>query len=178
MPTCRGPPRLRFCVPVFVALWAYYFERGLAERPAVGALDYYGRRTLRLLVPYAFWTALYLALSHSPADWRTTPLHTIVGGWFGGYGWPGQYFFLILFQLILVLPVLRREINVKSLWWIVGVGVVMNWLAVYVAFQNTIVSPSAKGCSSTGFPMPRWESRLPAATRRGGRGWPCPLRCC
>jgi peptidoglycan/LPS O-acetylase OafA/YrhL len=98
-----GPTR--FCVPVFVCLFAFYFERGLQVSDS--GWRYVVRRLLGLGAPYLFWTAVYVFVFHEISDWRTTPLRTIVGGWLGGYGWPGQYFFIIVFQLALVMPILH-----------------------------------------------------------------------
>ena len=53
----------RFCVPVFIALWAFHYERGLARRGDFR--PYASRRFYRLAVPYVFWTAIYLLLKSS-----------------------------------------------------------------------------------------------------------------
>ena len=97
----------RFCVPVFVAVWAFYFDRGLSRRNTQAAWVYVTRRFWGLFVPYLFWTVLYVSLFHSRSEWEQVPLHTLIGGWFGGYGWHGQYFFIILFQLTCLMPWFR-----------------------------------------------------------------------
>lgn len=123
---------LRFCVPVFIALWAYHFELSLASRPAKQTWHYAGQRLRRLFLPYLFWTLAYLALFHRPADWTHTPIHTILGGWFGGYGWAGQYFLLILFQWTCILPLIRRRLNLRAAASVLLVGVALNVCASHV----------------------------------------------
>lgn len=99
----------RFSVPVFVCLWAFHLELGLIRREKDGlACDYLRGRFRGLLLPYAFWTAIYLVAYKSLGDWRTTSNFTIINGWIGGSGWPGQYFLIILFQLLPLFPVLRK----------------------------------------------------------------------
>lgn len=129
---------LRFCVPVFVAVWAFHYERGLARRER--AWPYASQRFVQLLIPYAFWTSLYVLLLHPLSDWRTTPVHTIIGGWFGGYGWAGQYFFVILFQLTWLVPILRNLVTPVSMWVVVTAGVILNAIANYWLFDFRIVS--------------------------------------
>lgn len=131
---------LRFCVPVFIALWAFHAELGLSRRTEQEQWPYLRSRFLRLLAPYAFWTGIHLALFHDLQDWRTTPVHTIVGGWFGGYGWAGQYFFIILFQWVLLLPVLRRVVRPDTLWLIVAIGCAWNVTSCYLFFGQSVVA--------------------------------------
>jgi surface polysaccharide O-acyltransferase-like enzyme len=127
-----------YCVPVFIGVWAYHYEKGLERR--ADAWLYAGQRFTRLLLPYAFWTVLYLCLNYSVERWTTTPIHTILGGWFGGYGWAGQYFFIILFQLTLIFPVVRRWVREDLLIPIAIVGLLFNVFADYVLFKNVIIS--------------------------------------
>ncbi len=127
---------LRYCVPVFVAIWAFFLELGLSRRHAEEMRGYLRSRFVRLLVPYIFWTLIYLWLLREPSEWSTIPLHTILGGWLGGYGWPGQYFFIILFQLTLLFPLLRRAVNTRSLWVFLGAGIALNALANYFLFKD------------------------------------------
>ncbi|TWT34103.1 acyltransferase [Blastopirellula retiformator] len=128
---------LRFCVPVFVAIWAYYYELGLARRSE--ASRYVGSRFLQLLIPYAFWTSIYLLLFHSFSEWRTTPIYTIVGGWLGGFGWAGQYFFIVLFQLTWLFPAIRRLVTPTTLGIVLIAGALGNAATNYWLFENRLV---------------------------------------
>ncbi len=129
----------RYCVPVFVAVWAFHYEQGLARRPDA-AWPYARQRFIRLLIPYAFWTLLYLGRDHPPGDWAATPVRTIVGDWFGGNGWAGQYFFIIVFQLTVLMPVLRRGVTPGSVWAVLVGGAAVNAVAVYWLFDRRAVA--------------------------------------
>jgi fucose 4-O-acetylase-like acetyltransferase len=131
---------LRFCVPAFIVIWAFHFERALSRRSPREFLSYVAQRFVRLLVPYMFWTALYLLLFRSAFEWKRMPIHTIIGGALGGYGWPGQYFFVILFQLTLLMPFLRRWVNPRSVWISLAAGLLLNTIAYYLLFSNWVVS--------------------------------------
>ncbi|MDY3561939.1 acyltransferase [Gemmata sp. JC673] len=130
---------LRFCVPVFLSIWAYHYDQGLSRRQD-RVWAYAWQRFIRLLIPYAFWTAVYLPLFHPLSEWQSTPLSIIVNGWLGGYGWSGQYFFIILFQLTFLFPLLHRYTSPISLWVVLAVGVICNPLADYFLFRSYAVS--------------------------------------
>ena len=131
---------VRFCVPAFIVIWAFHFERALSRRSPREFLPYVAQRFVRLLVPYLFWTALYLVLFRSASEWKQMPVHTIIGGALGGYGWPGQYFFVILFQLTLLVPFFRRWVNPRSVWISLAAGLLLNTIAHYLLFRYWVVS--------------------------------------
>ena len=137
LPYCNS---LRFCMPVFVTLWAFHVEGGLSRRGPEQVWPYLVQRFWRLLIPYLFWTALYLVSSHSFSEFEHTPVHTVVGGWLGGYGWPGQYFFIIIFQLIWLMPLLRGWVNRRSIWLALVAGLLINAFADYLFFRNSAVA--------------------------------------
>ena len=120
----------RFGVPVFVGLWAFYLEKALARRRPETHLRFMMQRMVELAVPYLAWTLLYIEKFYA-SRWSATPLHTIVGGWFGGYGWSGQYYFVILFQLTLLFPLLRRCVAQVPTLPVIVAGVALNVLAGY-----------------------------------------------
>ncbi len=128
----------RFGVPVFVALWAFHYEQSLAKR--ADPWPYVRTRFIRLFIPYLFWTTVYLLSFHSLQEWRTTPLRTIFGAWLSGYGWGGQYFFIVLFQLTWIYPLLRRHVSPKTLWATLIVGFALSFATAYVFNSNGLVS--------------------------------------
>jgi surface polysaccharide O-acyltransferase-like enzyme len=129
----------RFGVPVFIGLWAYYLEKALVRRAPATHLAYLGQRLVELGVAYIAWTLLYIEKFYD-GRWDATPLHTIVGGWFGGYGWSGQYYFVILFQLTLLFPLLRRWIAEAPTLPVIAAGVALNVVAGYWLFENRWIS--------------------------------------
>jgi len=129
---------LRFSVPTFIALWAFYYERGLQR--SANTWHYAITRFYKLAIPYMFWTAGYILLLSRSAEFENTPLHTIVGGLFGGYGWEGQYYFIILFQLIFIIPFIRRLVDKNAIIYTIIAGFVLNTVSEYLLFSNTIIS--------------------------------------
>lgn len=129
----------RFGVPVFIGLWAYYLEKALARRAPDTHLAYLGQRLVELGVAYIAWTLLYVQKFYD-GRWDATPLHTVVGGWFGGYGWSGQYYFVILFQLTLLFPLLRRWVADAPTLPVIAAGVALNVAAGYWLFENRWIS--------------------------------------
>lgn len=117
-------PCLRFCVPVFIGLWGYYAECSARCHPDRPMSTYVRERFALLFVPYAVWSVVYFLIGPRVKEWNTTPIHTIVGGWLGGGLWAGQYFFIIMFQLLLLFPLLRatRPEGTGGLWLWGGLG--------------------------------------------------------
>ena len=93
----------RISVPLFIIIWAYFQERAyLAGRSPWSIIP---SRFGALVVPFFAWSLLYFLLT---SDWSTLTLRTAITRHWLGSGWSGQYFFIILFQLILVFPLVRR----------------------------------------------------------------------
>lgn len=109
---------LRFCVPVFIFFWAYFMEKSILKRgPGIIPSRFY-----KLLIPFAFWSLIYCVIK---ADIRhTSPVTLIIKHW-TGYGWSGQYYFVILFQLVVLFPLWRRI----SLW-LTGLSPVVYILSI------------------------------------------------
>jgi hypothetical protein len=128
-----GADILRFCVPLFIAIWAFHFEQALSQRG--NHWGYVRERFTALIPPYCFWTALYILIGMPISQWLITPAHTIVGGWLGGYGWAGQYFLIILFQGTLIFPILRCVNSQNNLIFFGVIGLVFNVFVEYFLFE-------------------------------------------
>jgi len=98
---------LRFCVPVFIFLWAYFMEKSILKR----GNDHIKPRLYKLLVPFGFWSMVYFIIT---ADIAHLTIGTVISKHWSGYGWSGQYYFIILFQLLLLFPYLRKIIPAAS----------------------------------------------------------------
>jgi surface polysaccharide O-acyltransferase-like enzyme len=134
-----GATAFRFGVPTFITLWAYYCEIGLSRRAGREQFTYLRTRFVKIFVPYAFWSALYILLFHPRSEWHTASRHDVLDAWIGGYGWDGQYFFIVLFQLFAVIPLLRRVVRPATLWPIVAVGCVANFTSCYLLSRQHLV---------------------------------------
>ncbi len=130
----------RFCVPVFITIFAFYFESKLLSFNNKNIWKYTINRFKLILIPYLFWTIFYLLLFHQqPSEWRSKGALTILNGWFGGYGWAGQYFFIILFQLILLFPFFHKLNRKYVIYLFIIIGVFLNLLTFYLLSENPII---------------------------------------
>jgi surface polysaccharide O-acyltransferase-like enzyme len=93
----------RISVPLFIIIWAYFQERAYLAGGSPWSMV--SSRFTALVVPFLVWSLLYFLLT---SDWSTLTLRTAITRHWLGSGWSGQYFFIILFQLILVFPLVRR----------------------------------------------------------------------
>lgn len=94
----------RFCVPCFIIIWAYFFERSYHKKEPKGQRKYIINKFLHLFMVYILWSLMYFFVL---VDWETFTLKDLATKYFSGYGWSGQYFFIILFQLLLFYPIIR-----------------------------------------------------------------------
>lgn len=114
----------RFCVPVFIAIWAYFFEISCIKLKNNNAKI---RSSLtRLAIPFVIWSAMYFLLL---ADFNELTLQKALTMYWSGYGWSGQYFFIILFQLICAYPLIRWIFNCSP----VRYGIVVLIVFLYIA---------------------------------------------
>lgn len=109
---------LRFCVPAFIFLWAYFAEDALSRRQ--GEINYLSDRAWKLLPPFFFWSAVYILVQPDFREGHYTKLWT--RPWLG-YGWNGQYFFLALFQLTVLFGLFRKIVQAAR--WVVPAALVV-----------------------------------------------------
>ncbi len=111
-----------WCVPVFIILAGFF----AARPPRTGPLPYWaqvGHRSLRLWVPFVAWTLVYF-LAHR--GWRGGHPMKIITRDFAGYGWSGQYYFVILIQAAFILP-LAGVICIRRAWVVASFGLLLVW---------------------------------------------------
>lgn len=119
----------RFGVGSFVLVWAHFFEQSWSKRSKSERKNYLKEKLSHLVQVYLIWSLLYLALT---ADWATLTPVKVLTTHFMGYGWAGQYFFIILIQLILLYPVLRWVYERKVLRYAsYGLLVVLYYVWTY-----------------------------------------------
>ncbi len=94
----------RFCVPCFIILWAYFFEISYSKKDKKEKKKYIRVRFMHLFMIYLLWSLIYF---FNLDEWHELSLKKIITMHFSGYGFAGQYFFIILFQLLLLYPFLR-----------------------------------------------------------------------
>lgn len=94
----------RFGVPCFILLWAYFFEKSYAKKDNKERRAYILGRLKHLIIVFCIWSIIYFLIL---ADFSTISISKVFTTHFSGYGWSGQYFFIILFQLLIFYPIIR-----------------------------------------------------------------------
>jgi hypothetical protein len=92
---------LRFCVPCFIILWAYFFEKSFSKKNAFSVCK---KRFISLFKLFFVYSTLYFVIT---VNWDTISVQKAITMYYLGHGFTGQYFFIILFQLIILYPVIR-----------------------------------------------------------------------
>ena len=127
----------RVAVPLFIIFFAYFLEKSLSKVST--KKEYYNilkQKFFLLFLPYAFFTILYFFILN---DLSTIKPRELITGYWSGYGWAGQYFFIILFQLILIFPLLQKIVNIK-LVYITVVSLFLYIIMSYAFWDLSIVS--------------------------------------
>ena len=93
----------RLAVPIFLFFYCFFLEKSVSRRGSTVYKD----RLYAISSCYLVWTIVYFLVN---ADFSLLYLepHKLLTGYWWGYGWSGQYFFLILIQLTVIFPALRR----------------------------------------------------------------------
>ena len=104
----------RVAVPLFIVFFSYFLEKNLSSVSTKKEYnDILKQKFFLLFLPYAFFTILYFFILN---DLSTIKPRELITGYWSGYGWAGQYFFIILFQLILIFPLLQKIVNIKLVY--------------------------------------------------------------
>lgn len=124
----------RFCVPVFIILFAYFFERSIIKQK--NKIEYSDDRLKKLVIPYVFWSFLYCLILF---NFQSGSFKSFVTSSWLGYGWSGQYYFIILFQLIPLHRYIRNLADIKKNKLIL-IFFVFYFISCYIVWDSIFVS--------------------------------------
>ena len=131
----------RVAVPLFIVFFSYFLEKNLSSVSTKKEYnDILKQKFFLLFLPYAFFTILYFFILN---DLSLIKPRELITGYWSGYGWSGQYFFIVLFQLILVFPLLQKIVNVKLIY-IITISLFLN-IAI---FLSILIVPASKSTLS------------------------------
>lgn len=120
----------RFCVPIFIITSFFLVERAqLSKSVEISPLNFWRQRIPRLLLPFIIWSCFYAILNRQSS--YPSFLSWITRHWIG-YGWSGQYYLIVLIQLVIIYPWLRK-IQVTPVR-LLTVGVI-SFLFLYLPFS-------------------------------------------
>ncbi|WP_313600298.1 acyltransferase [Epilithonimonas vandammei] len=125
-------PLFRIAVPSFIIIWAYFFEKSFqkVDRKVFFILE----KFKKLFIVFIFWSIIYFLISF---DSNNISLKSFITKHMSGYGWSGQYFFIILFQLIIFYPFIRK---IYSLKWLRFLIIILVFI-YYFVFSYTSLIP-------------------------------------
>ncbi|MGJ8735210.1 acyltransferase family protein [Zobellia laminariae] len=118
----------RISVPSFILVWAYFFEKSLSKKPTDERKEYLLKRFIHLFRVFLIWSLLYFFIE---VDWGQLTIKDLFTKYFSGYGWSGQYFFIILFQLLILFPIIKKIYDVKLMRILTLICV----LAIYIIWN-------------------------------------------
>lgn len=127
----------RVAVPLFIVFFSYFLEKNLSSVSTKKEYnDILKQKFFLLFLPYAFFTILYFFILN---DLSLIKPRELITGYWSGYGWSGQYFFIVLFQLILVFPLLQKIVNVKLIY-IITISLFLYLIMSYIFWNLSFVS--------------------------------------
>jgi len=120
----------RFCVPIFIITSFFLVERAQSSKSVeISPLNFWKQRIPRLVLPFLIWSSFYTILNLQ-ANYPSF-LSWITRHWIG-YGWSGQYYLIVLIQLIIIYPWLRKIHVTPRLLLAVGF---ISFLFLYLPFS-------------------------------------------
>ena len=127
----------RVAVPLFIVFFSYFLEKNLSSVSTKKEYnDILKQKFFLLFLPYAFFTILYFFILN---DLSLIKPRELITGYWSEYGWSGQYFFIVLFQLILVFPLLQKIVNVKLIY-IITISLFLYLIMSYIFWNLSFVS--------------------------------------
>lgn len=136
----------RFGVPIFIISSFFLAERhALSLATELPVVPYLKKRVIRLLVPYLFWSSIYCWLKFRPSYpsiYKFLTVHWI------GFGWAGQYYLIMMIQLTLIYPFVRKiDITSRKLF----LAFFSTLLLLYGPLNYFNLSPVIEGLSDSIF---------------------------
>jgi len=128
----------RFAVPCFIIVWSYFVEKSLFKKDKKQQFQYIKERFVHLFVVFFLWSLLYFCF-FIDFNFQNLNFLKMLSTNFSGDGWPGQYFFIVLFQLIILFPLFRiLHTNKKISIIIYIVSIALYIVCGYCTLPNII----------------------------------------
>lgn len=125
----------RWSVPAFIVLSAYFSVASLLRTPEP-FWHFLQRRLIKIGLPFFAYSLFYFFLK---ADYQNLTLTSTLTRHFSGYGWAGQYFFVVIFQLLPFFFILsRKRITAATLIASFTIGLII-FHAAPTGFDNHLI---------------------------------------
>lgn len=122
----------RFAVPFFIIIWAYFIEKAMINKSSFERVKYLIYRFKHMFIIFLIWSTLYFFIS---VKWETLTPIKLLTTYFTGYGWSGQYYFIILFQLLIFFPIIRWIYTKKK----IIVFLIFTTVLIYFIVSNLVL---------------------------------------
>lgn len=126
----------RVAVPCFIIIWVFFFDSSYSKKSGKDKLKYQFSRFKHLFIVYSLWSLLYLFIT---IDLEHITIVEIFTKHFLGYGWSGQYYFLILFQLIVFYKPVNYLYKYKKVMTII---IFFIFITIFYYNYNSLYVPS------------------------------------
>lgn len=125
----------RVSVPIFIVFFIYFLEKSLTKYHSLREqYRFIAKIFKRLFLPYFFFSVLYMVLFYQNIN-----IDKIFTSYLSGYGWSGQYFFILLFQLLVIYP-LFRQMHYWNIGLILLSSILFYFLVDYFLWDLSIVA--------------------------------------
>lgn len=145
-------PFVLFAVPIYIFITGYNYTQSSLRlnKPPLAVML---KRAVRLYIPYMAFAIVQLVLILAlKADYN--PLNIAISFFVGGYG-PGNYYLLLMFQIILVFPVLLY-FNKKKPALTLILCFVFYW--VYHIFMRFVFPDNPEDVTTVGGIINKWTA--------------------
>ena len=125
----------RFSVPIFIIYFSYFLNKKLKNQNKKYPILLY--RFKKLFYAYLFFTILDLFLFYNNVF--DISIKKLITSYLTGYGWSGQYFFIILFQIIIFFPFIKK-ISEYNFYYILIINLFLYLIFSYFLWKYNLIS--------------------------------------
>lgn len=128
-----------FCVPVFVGVWSFFLEKWRINNKIFSINEYYYyffRKFLLIFFQFLIWSSFYIFIRWFYDGISQYGIKTILFGLLGGYGFAGQYYFLIIIQIFIIFPIVFFN---RSKFYVISIAIIsflISWILIFLMKDN------------------------------------------
>ncbi|MBD2293058.1 acyltransferase family protein [Anabaena sphaerica FACHB-251] len=127
---------LRFCVPIILTISFILLEREFITKPEENIWKLIKKRLTRLLIPATFWFSLAAILKIGTGNSLTKISIDILTGEI----FTGSYYFLVIFQLLVLFGILRKQLNKPAKLAVFCLLQIIVYITLYSALRGNLSS--------------------------------------
>lgn len=125
-----------FSVPLFIALSGFFLAKKNVETPKEYRA-FINKQLLRVLIPFISWSVIYTIISYI----YDTPIKTLLLRFFTFQATGAFYFIILIIQLYLLLPILKKVATKKGIIICTLISLLMCSIFSYLRYFKSINPP-------------------------------------